>query len=227
MNNEIKKWAVGLITMFCMFGMWACSNDDPQPNPGPNSDPTSDQDTLWREDLDTAIDIIAKAPAPCGLYYRGVNFHVNPRKDGIEVLNMGEASNYYLESDWYFEAQGRKYFLGDTIDIKGNRMPIRFICDLYTQKYVISACDIPPEVLEEGPIHYNFTFVWPSYGISKKVDVYAEQMPDYKQKREDLLNSLKSGEFERLNRFLVGYWVDGRTIVHEWPGSGGTYVVNL
>lgn len=218
-----------MMAICCIIGMTACSNDDPQPTPepDPNADPTLSQDTLWKKDLVIAEEIVFHPFTLVGFSYRGINLQINPRKDGIEVLDNEKTRKEYLESDWYFEFEDKEYRLGEVIPIKGNKFRIRFMRDSYTQRYVISPCDIPPAALDEGPIHYSFRFVWPAQDINQKMVVYAEAIPGFYEAREAALKVLKNGESVYLPRYKIGYWVDGQTITQDVYGRFGTYVLNL
>ena len=210
---NMKKGIAMLATALILVGLAACSND-------------AENDNSWRENLRSVKEIVVNGylsgtvrPANLTYYIRIVD------RNGNDMLFNKRGGNV-CESDWYFELDGKKYCKGDTMPIKGTQKPVEITYYVGPGFYCISPTWVDWHILKEGSVHHSYYFVWPSKNIRKKLDLYAEYNPNYETEKEALENTLKEGEFDLVEIYKRGNWVDGKPDDTEMAIEG-IYTIRL
>ena len=188
-----------LTAMFCVlaFASSSCSNDEPDPE-------------AWRKDLCPVQVTIAKPG--CGpIGYRVFSLDFGLR---IDDKNRESLFDSDTEQDYYIEYNGKKYFLGDTLDMPGVIKPIR-ITEHYAaacKQLVATNFTWDPSMSGNEPLEYAYTFVWPSKNIRKSLRVYVEFNPNYEEERKDAFENLKDDkDIAHVTAYKIGHWVDGES----------------
>ena len=189
-----------------IFVLSSCS-DDTQETPD------------WREELYPSYRPVwvGEGLPPVGDNFERFGPGINIKNSkGTDLLYSGHAENV-LGSDFYFEYQGKRYCVGDTLDF----MPESFRVKQKTVKiipqisgapytlYLFMAYPHMGSVIDEltEPIDITYSFVWPSKGIRKSFRVYCE-------KNVDLLQDIEAATtdengFKKAELFRYGMWENG------------------
>ena len=203
-----------LIMAFVLYALASCSdNDEPQPGKDPNP---------GNENL-ISVKYYVEKPGMTGFsHHYGVNAYLNFMSSNNHewLRDTPWFEKKFKNSDWYFEFNGKQYRYGDVMDIPGNTTPIHMEGYLELNKYLIIPADIPWEKLKEGPMTYEYKFVWPSRNISHTIKVYAIYNQNFEKDRDELLKNLGDEDSGYVELYKIGYWVDDKPMESPWKDYG-------
>lgn len=200
-----------LSSLFVVLMCFAsCSNDEPTPD---NKD--------WQDELYTRNDLIYAGDInqrPTGLNYEPFTacFKIVDAS-GRDLLNKRNEGNV-ADSDFHFEINGQKYFVGDTV--KGVFPPtfvppytiVRIEPDFWGECNFLHPFLVYPFMSGSirdmtEPMDVTFSFVWPEKDIRKTIRVYCEKNSNLE---EDIENAeIDNRGFKHVPLFKYGIWVDG------------------
>lgn len=206
LTKQLCTWSLAVI---CLIGVSACNsnNDAPTPRQTENLTPIK---VLVSNDKVNGHDALC-----------GVDMYFNFTGDNDhELLRDTRWTEKFINSDWYFEVNGKQYRLGDTMEIEGNSEPVRITGYMSVDKYILAPTHIPGERLKNGPITYSYSFVWPEKGINKKIEIYAEYNENFEKEKAEMLAKLSGSEVGSVVLFNIGYRVDGKPMESPWADMG-------
>lgn len=210
-----KHWGAIILSLMLTIAMVACSdNDEPQPQPEPTPD---------TENLISVKYFVSHPGSFVGdRILNGVNMYFNFMSSNNHewLRDTPWFENKFKTSDWYFELNGKQYRYNDVMDLPGNTTPIHMTGYRAIDKYMIVPADIPWEKLKEGPLTYSYKFVWPSRNISHTIKIYAVYNQNFEKERDELLKTLKKDEFELIELYKIGYWVDDKPMESPFKNNG-------
>ena len=140
--------------------------------------------------------------------------------DGKDLLRPNQEGNV-RESDFYFEVEGKRYAVGDTIDAWPTLKSTEKIVGIhqhmsgafyYLHPFALSTApggDYKAErLLADSPYDIEYYFVWPSKNIRKHIRVYAEFNQNFFEDLE--LAEPDEKYFKRVPFYKWATWVDGK-----------------
>lgn len=202
MTDKIKAGLLCLLLSMTILPLaTACDDNEPK-------------DESWRKDLFPIINYQYKdiplpegGPSECGLYISIVN---SKKEDLLQY----DSEVSVRRSDWYFEHDGKQYRLGDIITLPCSNTPVKVNGYMCLQRFLIEAVVMNFNLLKAKPIYLSMDFVWPSRGIRKHIDFYAEYNKKYMQELEDFLKS--DEQSTQLVLYNRGLWVDGLSLAPDY-----------
>lgn len=143
----------------------------------------------------------------------GIRIQNKVGQDLLPVIDRGNEEGV-INSDYYFEKDGVKYFYHDSLPIPGNRNNRVHVGPYPSMGFGYLSCFYICPVNESNyywlpPISFSADFVWPSKGIRKNLQIYVEF-------NNNLMNDVKAGipdskGFVEVPYYKAGYWVDGES----------------
>ena len=207
-------WAlIAVLTVQVCF--ISCSDDEPDNKEG-------QQTEEWRKDLRVLTMRLTHHPT---LFGGGGSFDMTYRffaamqivdQNGNDLMSITNPNNV-IDSDFYFEYQGKRYCVGDTLDFipesfRAKQKTVKIIPQISGAPYTLYLFMAYPHmgsVIDEltEPIDITYSFVWPSKGIRKSFRVYCE-------KNVDLLQDIEAATtdengFKKAELFRYGMWENG------------------
>lgn len=206
------KNLVSILSMALFMVLVSCSSEEDGPVVPDNS---------WRDNLESITQPLSKEPITGwgGQYANYSAGFIIEDEDGRNLMDEDTPGNV-LKSGFYFEINGKQYFMGDTINV----------CGLFNSKvdsffhYGGGVEMLSPfwmtwqEIVRAGKtIDLTYDFVWPSRNIRKQMRVYIEPNLNYDQEVEAFQKQdIQKEAFIEL--YKCGFWVDGQPYkTSGWP----------
>lgn len=226
MERTIKKNIIRWLPLLCgvmlLAGMSACSDDKP-----------GEDD--WRKDLSQHYTIypVVENPMPIvGTDFSFIALGVRiTNKSGTDMLS--NITDCVLDSDFYFEIDGKKYFLGDSVPVQGlgkSGDKVK-VLDHHAYRFRFLTCFYicPPGIqyIKFAPFDFSFDFVWPSKGIRKHMRMYVEFNKNF---FEDVKHTepIRPGDhYGLVPLYKTGYWADGVLINQQTCGDDNEQMVEI
>lgn len=201
-------WAlIAVLTVQVCF--ISCSDDEPENKEG-------QQTEEWRKDLRVLTMRLTHHPT---LFGGGGSFDMTYRffaamqivdQNGNDLMSITNPNNV-IDSDFYFEYQGKKYHLGDTnfpvaglskkVGIFGNMDLVSDILAPFTLEW--------QEIAEmKEPVDITYDFVWPSRNIRHTIRAYVEPNTAFKKQYDAFMADTTAADVA-LEVYKFGMWVDG------------------
>ena len=208
MRSISKKIVALLSSVVILAGLVSsCHDDSPK-------EETTDSD--WRSNLESRGEFFTHRGFVGG-GHQYVDFTCGFRitdKDGNDLLSARNPQNV-RNSDFYFEHDGQKYFVGDStfdVGITNNDDKVCFPDHISGRFNLLSPFGLCYEniVNDRKTIDVSFDFVWPSRNIRKHMRVYIEPNLNFYDEVEAFQ---KDTAFEPdpffIEAYKSGFWVDG------------------
>ncbi len=202
--------------------MSACSNDEPNipddndnPNPG-NTEEPSELLPRWEKVFSQPMQ---------GTDYDFLDLWlVIKNSSGTNLLETGGIKL----PGYYFEYQGKNYYLGDTIPVPGNDSPVKIFTHYGSGAKVIcpTMTRFRTEMANWDPIDYTCTFVWPQKDIRKKIRIRVEFNPNYLTDLKNGQDTLPKGHETKILKYKIGRWVNDSSIQDKYICDYTTFIVD-
>lgn len=228
MERTIKKNIIRWLPLLCgvmlLAGMSACSDE----TPGGDD---------WRKDLTPhyAMCPVVENPMPIvGTDFRFIALGVRiTNKSGTDMLS--NIKDCVLDSDFYFEIDGKKYFLGDSVPVQGlgKSGDKVMVLDHHAYRFRFLTCfyicpSLDTKYIRFAPFDFSFDFVWPSKGIRKHMRMYVEFNKNFFEDGKHIDPSLwDEYGYGTVLYYKTGYWADGVLINKHTCGDENEQMVEI
>lgn len=201
MKTATKYVMVLLMALMTQINLASCSDDEPNP-------PTEE----WRNDLRTCNMVLFHS----GLvgYDRDWACRFVPAmqivdQDGNDLMGLTHPNNV-INSDFYFEYEGKNYCYGDTFPVAGLSKKVDTHNCMDYHSLMLSPFSLEWQEIAEmtEPLDITYDFVWPSRNIRHTMRAYMEPNTEFKQ-IFDAFQADSTAANISPEVYKYGMWVDG------------------
>lgn len=205
MKTITKYTLVLMMALMVQMFLTACSDDAPQRE-------DTQQTEEWRKDL-RQCEMFLSHLRPTG-YDRDWACRFVPAmqivdQDGNDLMGLTNPNNV-INSDFYFEYEGKKYSYGDTFPVAGLSKKVDTHNCMDYHSLMLSPFSLEWQEIAEmnEPLDITYDFVWPSRNIRHTMRTYIEPNMAFKQIFAAFQSDPEAANISP-EVYKYGMWVDG------------------